>query len=83
MNPLAIQISPNESSNTEWESILFTRYQYALAVVLEIGELRDAIEADAAWRQWLLSYLPDQRQRDAIPTPRLLRDIFNREGKPS
>jgi hypothetical protein len=83
MNPLASQISSNESSKIEWESVLFARFQSALAVALKTGELRDAIKADATWRRWLLSYLPDERQRAAIPTPSLLRDILNREEKQS
>jgi hypothetical protein len=83
MNSPVDQITHSTPSDIECESILFTRYQSTLAVMLETGAARDALEAKAAWEQWLLVNQPDKTRRAAIPTPKLIRNILDREGKPS
>jgi hypothetical protein len=74
---------PATLSDIEWQSLLYEQYCAALDVALKSQATDDALKALAAWQRWLSSYLPDERQRAAIPTPRLLRDIFGPEGQQS
>jgi predicted DNA-binding transcriptional regulator AlpA len=83
INPLATRVSPDEPTNIQRESLLFAHYQSALAIALDSGTVCDVQRALAAWQAWLVVNQPDESRRAAIPTPRLLKDIPDREGKPS
>jgi hypothetical protein len=82
MNSPPPQIS-GELSNIEWQTLLFDRFRHTFNAATETGRVCDALEAKAAWDQWLLVNRPNDSRRAAIPTPSLLQDILDREGRPT
>jgi hypothetical protein len=79
MNFPPIQIIVHELSNIEW----FGRFRDTFNAATETGPVCGALQAIAAWQRWLLVNQPQESRRAAIPIPRLLDDILDRDGKPS
>lgn len=82
MNSPPTQMIGHDLSTIEWPTLLFDRFRYTLNVATESGRVCDALEAIAAWHQWLLVDQPDPNRRASIQHQRLLQDILDREGRP-
>jgi hypothetical protein len=66
MNSPPTQMIGYDLSTIEWPTLLFDGFRYTLNVATESGRVCDALEAIAAWHQWLLVDQPDPNRRASI-----------------
>jgi hypothetical protein len=72
----------HDLSTIEWPTLLFDRFRYTFNVATETGRVCDALEAIAAWHPVAARRSARSEQTRFHPTPRLLQDILDREGRP-